>query len=255
MGVLIQMSGGRGPDGMTIDAHDGLVVAHPDMGAVWIFSHRGEPLYRVQSCGSDLVTNVAFGGPDRKTIYITDSGSGCVTDRARADGRARALLPHVAHCTAFPAQCAAKGAKKMNLNAADIRADSNRSCGSRRRRDAVRIRHLHRLSGGAVQENWALDAEVTGGAWSGAQRWVLRTDAAARVEASLKRSEEFQVLQSAHAAGLERPGTAVDVRGQGGYRAGLLHHAATARRCKRASPYPRGGSYSRSRTPCARARR
>jgi len=78
MGVQIQMSGGRGPDGITIDEHDGLVVAHPDMGAVWIFNHRGEPLYRVQSCRSDMVTNVAFGGAQRKTLYITDSGSGCI---------------------------------------------------------------------------------------------------------------------------------------------------------------------------------
>ena len=69
----------------------------------------------------------------------------------------------------------------------------------------VKILALERMSGGAVQENWTLDAEVTGGAWSGAQRWVLRTDAAARVEASLKRSEEFQVLQAAHAVGLSAP--------------------------------------------------
>ena len=94
MGVQIQLSGGRGPDGMAIDEHDGLVVAHPDMGAVWIFNHRGEPLYRVQSCGSDLVTNAAFGGPDRKTVYITDSGSGCVL-MARVPTAGRVLYSHM----------------------------------------------------------------------------------------------------------------------------------------------------------------
>ena len=94
MGMHIQLSGGRGPDGMTIDEHDGLVVAHPDMGAVWIFNHRGEPLFRVQSCGSDVVTNVAFGGPDRKTIYITDSGSGCIL-MARVPTAGRLLYSHM----------------------------------------------------------------------------------------------------------------------------------------------------------------
>ncbi|HEY5292045.1 MAG TPA: SMP-30/gluconolactonase/LRE family protein [Burkholderiales bacterium] len=78
MGLQIQLSGGRGPDGMALDEHDGLAVAHPDMGAVWMFNRRGEPSYRVQSCRSDVVTNVAFGGADRKTLYITDSGSGCI---------------------------------------------------------------------------------------------------------------------------------------------------------------------------------
>jgi gluconolactonase len=78
IGLQIQLSGGRGPDGMALDEHDGLVVAHPDMGAVWMFNRRGEPSYRVQSCRSDVLTNVAFGGADRKTLYITDSGSGCI---------------------------------------------------------------------------------------------------------------------------------------------------------------------------------
>jgi aminoglycoside phosphotransferase (APT) family kinase protein len=69
----------------------------------------------------------------------------------------------------------------------------------------VAIVALERMSGGAVQENWALDVQVSGGAYDGARRWVLRTDAAARVGESLKRSEEFQVLQAAHAAGLHAP--------------------------------------------------
>ncbi|MBI4189799.1 MAG: SMP-30/gluconolactonase/LRE family protein [Betaproteobacteria bacterium] len=94
MGLFIQLSGGRGPDGMALDDSGGLVVAHPDMGAVWIFNHRGEPLYRVQSCRSDIVTNVAFGGPDRKTIYITDSGSGCIL-MARVPTAGRVLYSHM----------------------------------------------------------------------------------------------------------------------------------------------------------------
>ncbi len=78
MGVYIQLSGGRGPDGMAIDENDGLAVAHPDMGAVWVFNHRGEPLYRIQSPKSEIVTNCAYGGADRKTLYIVDSEAGCI---------------------------------------------------------------------------------------------------------------------------------------------------------------------------------
>jgi gluconolactonase len=94
MGLQIQLSGGRGPDGMAIDEHDGLAVAHPDMGAVWIFNHRGEPVFRVQSCKSDVVTNLAHGGPDRKTLYITDAGSGCILS-ARVPVAGRVLYSHL----------------------------------------------------------------------------------------------------------------------------------------------------------------
>ncbi len=93
MGVQLQLSGGRGPDGMAMDDSGGLAVAHPDMGAVWIFNHRGEPLYRVQSCASDLVTNVCFGGADRRTLYITDSGSGSILT-ARVPTPGRVLFSH-----------------------------------------------------------------------------------------------------------------------------------------------------------------
>jgi gluconolactonase len=91
MGVQIQLSGGRGPDGMAMDEDDGLAVAHPDMGAVWLFNHRGEPMYRVQSCRSDVVTNVAYQG---NTLYITDSGSGCVL-RAKVPPSGRLLYSHL----------------------------------------------------------------------------------------------------------------------------------------------------------------
>lgn len=91
MGVYLQLSGGRGPDGLAADESGGLAVAHPDMGAVWIFSHRGEPLYRVQSCASDMVTNVAYQG---NTAYITDSGSGCIL-RAKVPVSGRTLFSHL----------------------------------------------------------------------------------------------------------------------------------------------------------------
>ena len=93
----------------------------------------------------------------------------------------------------------------MDLNAADTRASIETFLRANSGADTVHITRLARMSGGAVQENWALDAEIAGGGFAGAQQWVLRTDAAARVDASLRRSEEFQILQVAHAARLHAP--------------------------------------------------
>jgi len=67
-------------------------------------------------------------------------------------------------------------------------------------RDAT-IVALERMSGGAVQENWALDVELDGEL----RRWVLRTDARAPVRESLTRAQEFAVLKVAHAANVLAP--------------------------------------------------
>ena len=93
----------------------------------------------------------------------------------------------------------------MDLNAADTRARLETFLRAAAAASAVSISQLARMSGGAVQENWALDVEITGGTYAGPQQWVLRTDAAARVEASLKRSEEFEILKVAYAANVHAP--------------------------------------------------
>jgi aminoglycoside phosphotransferase (APT) family kinase protein len=71
--------------------------------------------------------------------------------------------------------------------------------------EAVEIGRIALLPGGAIQENWAIDAEFDGGRLSGAQRLVLRTDASTGVPSSLGRVEEFAVLQAAVAAGVTVP--------------------------------------------------
>jgi gluconolactonase len=78
VGVFIQMSGGTGPDGLAIDQAGNLFVAHAGFGAVWMYSPRGEPLLRIDSCMHGMTTNIAFGGPDNRDLYITESESGCV---------------------------------------------------------------------------------------------------------------------------------------------------------------------------------
>ncbi|WP_448032729.1 SMP-30/gluconolactonase/LRE family protein [Bradyrhizobium liaoningense] len=79
VGIFIQLSGSLGgPDGLAMDEQDNLAIAHAGLGTVWIFSRLGEPLFRVSSCEGLATTNVAYGGPDNRNLYITESETGCV---------------------------------------------------------------------------------------------------------------------------------------------------------------------------------
>ena len=78
IGAFITLGGGAGPDGIAMDESGGLVVAHAGLGVVWAFDRRGEPTLRIESPVGDMTTNVAFGGADRRTLYITESHSGTV---------------------------------------------------------------------------------------------------------------------------------------------------------------------------------
>ena len=79
VGTFVQLSGGlAGPDGLALDEAGNLAVAHAGLGTVWLFSRLGEPIARVRSCAGALTTNLAYGGPDRKTLYVTESETGSV---------------------------------------------------------------------------------------------------------------------------------------------------------------------------------
>src|SRR5260370_41994309 len=65
----------------------------------------------------------------------------------------------------------------------------------------VEIAALLLMQGGAIQQNWRLDALVDGVA----QAWVLRTDAPATLAASRSRADEFGLLRAVHAAGVTVP--------------------------------------------------
>ena len=78
VGTFIQLSGGIGPDGLALDSEGRLAIAHVGMGIVWLVDRRGEPVARIQSCRGSHTTNVAFGGPDDTTLYVTESSSGCM---------------------------------------------------------------------------------------------------------------------------------------------------------------------------------
>ncbi|GAA4328647.1 SMP-30/gluconolactonase/LRE family protein [Pigmentiphaga soli] len=82
--AFITLSGGQGPDGIAIDESGGLAVAHVGLGVVWVFDAKGEPVLRIESPVGDLTTNLAFGGPDRRTLFITEAHSGSIL-AARVD--------------------------------------------------------------------------------------------------------------------------------------------------------------------------
>jgi aminoglycoside phosphotransferase (APT) family kinase protein len=69
----------------------------------------------------------------------------------------------------------------------------------------VQVANWRKLSGGAIQENWAFDAKVRGGAQAGEIACVLRTDAPTGVAVSHGRAEEFAILKVAHEAGVKVP--------------------------------------------------
>lgn len=78
-GVAVQMSGGVGPDGIEMDSENGLLVCHIGTG-VWRFDANMLPTHVVhaENPHHNHLTNIAFGGPDYKTIYITEAMSGDV---------------------------------------------------------------------------------------------------------------------------------------------------------------------------------
>jgi gluconolactonase len=60
-----------GPDGMKVDEKGNVYSTGP--GGIWIFSPEGKPLGTIVM--PEKSANVAWGGPDRKTLYITASTS------------------------------------------------------------------------------------------------------------------------------------------------------------------------------------
>ncbi len=72
VGLFVQLFS-AGPDGMALDEDGNVLVTHPGLGMVWVFSKYGVPLYQIKSCRGEMTTNLAYGGDDRKTLYIVDS--------------------------------------------------------------------------------------------------------------------------------------------------------------------------------------
>ena len=93
VGAYVRLSGGVGPDGLAIDESGGLAIAHLGLGSVWIVDSAGEPAARVRSCAGPATTNVAYGGSDMRSLYITESETGQILV-ARVPTPGRAMFSH-----------------------------------------------------------------------------------------------------------------------------------------------------------------
>lgn len=76
--------GPSGPDGLAMDQQGRVIVANPGLGLAWVLNARAEPEVVLRSKVGNSLTNVAFGGADRRTLYCTESASGSIL-RARLD--------------------------------------------------------------------------------------------------------------------------------------------------------------------------
>lgn len=78
VGHFFTSYGPSGPDGLTIDTQGRLFVANPGLGRAWVLNHRAEPVVVLTSPEGASLTNLCFGGPDMKTLFMTESVSGTV---------------------------------------------------------------------------------------------------------------------------------------------------------------------------------
>ena len=62
-----------------------------------------------------------------------------------------------------------------------------------------------RLSGGAIQDNWAIDVEIADGKMAGLHEAVLRSDAVSGIAESWPRAQEFALISAAHEMGVTVP--------------------------------------------------
>lgn len=78
VGVFFTSYGPSGPDGLAVDVQGRLVVANPGLGYAWVLNARAEPVLVLRSQTGNSLTNIAYGGEDRKTLYCTESTSASI---------------------------------------------------------------------------------------------------------------------------------------------------------------------------------
>jgi gluconolactonase len=77
-GQFFTSYGPSGPDGLAMDESGRLLVANPGLAYVWVLSLEAEPQEVLTGPKGASITNIAFGGKDRKTLYCTDSTHGAI---------------------------------------------------------------------------------------------------------------------------------------------------------------------------------
>lgn len=95
VGIFAQLAGGlSGADGLAVDQQGRLFVCDAGNGCVWVFTKHAEPVYRIRSCtGGITLTNVAFGGRDNHSLFMTDSSTGTIL-RIEMDVPGKSMYSH-----------------------------------------------------------------------------------------------------------------------------------------------------------------
>jgi gluconolactonase len=75
-GQFFTSHGPSGPDGLAMDSAGRLVVCNPGLGWAWVLDAHAEPVEILRTRSGTSLTNVAYGGTDRRTAYFTDSTAG-----------------------------------------------------------------------------------------------------------------------------------------------------------------------------------
>ncbi len=76
VGQFFTSYGPSGPDGLAMDEGGRLLVANPGLGYVWVLHPSGQPQEVLTGPTGTSLTNLAFGGADRRMLYCTDSTHG-----------------------------------------------------------------------------------------------------------------------------------------------------------------------------------
>jgi gluconolactonase len=78
VGRFASFHGTSGPDGLAADEKGNILVAHASLGAVFVLNPQGYVIAQINSCRGTTITNMTFGGEESKTLFITESATGCV---------------------------------------------------------------------------------------------------------------------------------------------------------------------------------
>jgi gluconolactonase len=78
VGLFVQLSGISGPDGLAMDEAGNLSIVQARMGTVWLFDFKGRLVTMIESAHGDSITNLAYGGKDNQTLFMTESRAGLI---------------------------------------------------------------------------------------------------------------------------------------------------------------------------------
>jgi gluconolactonase len=77
-GQFFTSYGPSGPDGLAMDSAGNLLVANPGLAYVWVLNQRAEPVQVLRAETGASLTNLAFGGLKRRTLFCVESTTGSI---------------------------------------------------------------------------------------------------------------------------------------------------------------------------------